>query len=202
LNSIRLRADRRPWIIHSLFQVLWVYGGIFNLAKGRSVCIAPSPSRHCRFGFLSIVKARWQGAARLQKSTPEAGKYSLRPRLPIARTGIPPYGLPSRGGSNMRLRLIFGPAFALLVLAAPGTLPTSASSITVNINVGSSISNGRGITCRDGERLLRNRGFRDVRRIDCRGRYFVYRGWRSGSRFEVVLRSRDGRVVSRRRISR
>lgn len=102
----------------------------------------------------------------------------------------------------MRLGYLVGPIVALLVLAAPGAAPVSASSVTVNINVGSSISSGRGITCREGERLLRNRGFRDVRRIDCRGRYFVYRGWRSGDRFEVVLRSRDGRVVSRRRISR
>lgn len=102
----------------------------------------------------------------------------------------------------MRMRIIVSLAVALLFLSSPNTLPASASSVTININVGSSISNGRGISCRDGERLLRNRGFRDVRRIDCRGRYFVYRGWRSGSRFEVVLRSRDGRVVSRRRISR
>ena len=102
----------------------------------------------------------------------------------------------------MRLRIIVGLAVALLFLSAPNVLPVSASSVTININVGSSISNGRGISCRDGERLLRNRGFRDVRRVDCRGRYFVYRGWRSGSRFEVVLRSRDGRVASRRRISR
>ena len=102
----------------------------------------------------------------------------------------------------MRMRIIVSLAVALLFLSAPNVLPASASTVTININVGSSISNGRGISCRDGERLLRNRGFRDVRRIDCRGRYFVYRGWRSGSRFEVVLRSRDGRVVSRRRISR
>lgn len=102
----------------------------------------------------------------------------------------------------MRLRIIVGLAVALLFLSAPNVSPSLANSVTINISVGSSISNGRGITCRDGERLLRSRGFRDVRRVDCRGRYFVYRGWRSGSRFEVVLRSRDGRVASRRRISR
>jgi len=102
----------------------------------------------------------------------------------------------------MRFRIVVGLALALLFLSAPNVPPSSANSVTININVGSSISNGRGISCRDGERLLRSRGFRDVRRIDCRGRYFVYRGWRSGSRFEVVLRSRDGRVVSRRRVSR
>lgn len=102
----------------------------------------------------------------------------------------------------MRLRFLAGLALAFLLLTAPGGFPASASNVTININVGSSLSSGRGITCREGERLLRNRGFRDVRLMDCRGRYFVYRGWRSGNRFEVVLRSRDGRVVSRRRISR
>lgn len=102
----------------------------------------------------------------------------------------------------MRLRFLIGSIFALLVLAAPAVEPAYARSVTVNINVGSSISSGRSISCREGERQLRNRGFRDVRRIDCRGRHFVYRGWRGGHRFEVVLRSSDGRVVSRRRISR
>lgn len=102
----------------------------------------------------------------------------------------------------MRLQFLVGPALALLLLGTPGGVPAPAGAVTININVGSSVSNGRGISCREGERLLRNRGFRDVRRIDCRGRHFVYRGWRGGSRFEIVLRSRDGSVVSRRRISR
>lgn len=102
----------------------------------------------------------------------------------------------------MRLRVFVISIVALFILVSPSVAPATARSVTVNINVGSSISNGRGISCWEGERLLRNRGFRDVRRIDCRGRYFVYRGWRSGTRFEVVLRQRDGRVISRRRISR
>ena len=72
----------------------------------------------------------------------------------------------------------------------------------INFRGNFSISNGRGITCAQGERRLRNRGWRDVRRIDCRGSHFVYRGWRGGNRYEVVLRSRDGRVVSVRRIRR
>lgn len=102
----------------------------------------------------------------------------------------------------MRLRVFIIAIIALFVTLAPSVAPATASSVTVNINVGSSISNGRGISCWEGERQLRNRGFRDVRRMDCRGRYFVYRGWRNGTRWEVVLRQRDGRVVSRRRISR
>jgi len=86
------------------------------------------------------------------------------------------------------------------LLLAPTILPVPADAVTANINVGSSINNGRGITCAQGERLLRNRGFRDVRRMDCRGRYFVYRAWRGNSRFEITIRSRDGRVVNIRRI--
>lgn len=88
------------------------------------------------------------------------------------------------------------------LLLAPAIMPVPADAVTININVGSSINNGRSITCAQGERLLRNRGFRDVRRIDCRGRYFVYRAWRGNSRFEITIRSRDGRVVNMRRISR
>lgn len=102
----------------------------------------------------------------------------------------------------MHLRVLIVLLLTILAFSVPNAAPAEANSVTININVGSSISNGRGISCWQGERLLRNRGFRDVRRIDCRGRYFVYRGWRSGTRFEVVLRQRDGRVISRRRISR
>lgn len=86
------------------------------------------------------------------------------------------------------------------LLLTPVVMPTPADAVTVNINVGSSVNNGRSITCSQGERLLRNRGFRDVRRMDCRGRYFVYRAWRGNSRFEITIRSRDGRVVNMRRI--
>lgn len=88
------------------------------------------------------------------------------------------------------------------LLLTPAILPVPADAVTVNINVGSSINNGRSITCSQGERLLRNRGFRDVRRMDCRGRYFVYRAWRGNSRFEITIRWRDGRVVNMWRIRR
>jgi len=100
----------------------------------------------------------------------------------------------------MRRRIL---AFAWLVLAAllpVAGLPAPAEAVTVNINIGTSLNNGRGISCAQGERILRNRGFRDVRRMDCRGRYFVYRAWRGGSRFEIAVRSSTGRVVDMRRI--
>ena len=47
----------------------------------------------------------------------------------------------------MRLRVFIIAIFALLVSLAPSVVTATASSVTVNINVGSSISNGRGISC-------------------------------------------------------
>jgi hypothetical protein len=92
---------------------------------------------------------------------------------------------------------------AVLLLTPAGPVaPAHAVTIDINIGTGTNLSSGRRITCREGERLLRNRGFRDVRRIDCRGRYFVYRAWRRNNRFEIALRSRDGRVVDMRRVRR
>ena len=102
----------------------------------------------------------------------------------------------------MKRTMIAAMAIVLGLFFAPALPATDAGAVTININIGSSISNGRGITCAQGERRLRNRGFRDVRRIDCWGSRFVYRGWRGGNRYEVVLRSRDGRVMSVRRIRR
>ena len=96
-----------------------------------------------------------------------------------------------------------GLAFSLLV--TPIGLPTSASAqtnININIGVGTNLNRGRGISCSQGERLLRNRGFRNIRRIDCRGRFFVYRAWRGNSRFEITVRQSNGRVVDMRRIGR
>lgn len=97
----------------------------------------------------------------------------------------------------------FSAALALSLLAAPVALPTQANaqtSVSVNIGIGTNLNRGRGISCSQGERLLRNRGFRDVRRVDCRGRFFVYRAWRGNARFEIAIRQRDGRVVDMRRI--
>lgn len=98
-------------------------------------------------------------------------------------------------------RLIHAVLVILLSFAvAPIAVPLPAQAVTVNINIGTNLSNGRAITCSQGERILRNRGFRDIRRIDCRGRFFVYRARRDGRRFEIAIRSWDGRVVDVRRI--
>jgi hypothetical protein len=92
---------------------------------------------------------------------------------------------------------------AVALMVSPVVIPQDAvAQIGINIGVGNSLNHGRGITCRQGERLLRNRGFRDVHMINCRGTFFNYRATRNGERFEISIRQRDGRIVEMRRISR
>lgn len=87
-----------------------------------------------------------------------------------------------------------------LGLAIPVVTLAPAQAVTVNINIGTSLNNGRAITCRDGERILRSRGFRDIRRVDCRGRFYVYRARFGARRFEIAISSHNGRVVDLRRL--
>ena len=102
------------------------------------------------------------------------------------------------------LKKNFFVALGLVVslLMTPVALPTAAIAQSVSITIGTNLNRGRGITCSQGERLLRNRGFRNIQRIDCRGRFLVYRAWRGNSRFEIAVRQSNGRVVDVRRISR
>lgn len=58
------------------------------------------------------------------------------------------------------------------------------------------------VSCGQGQRIMRNRGYWDVRVRSCGGRFHVYRAWRGNSRWEVWMRSSDGRIVDRRRIAR
>lgn len=94
-------------------------------------------------------------------------------------------------------------AFVLaLSLMLPVSAPAQAQALEINIHVGSSLNFGRAITCSQGQRLLQNRGFRNVRRIDCRGRTFIYHARRGNGRFEIALNSRTGRVTDVRRLRR
>ena len=99
-------------------------------------------------------------------------------------------------------RPLFACLALVLGLATPSVLPEPAHAVTIEISIGTNLNHGRAITCRQGERLLRNRGFRDIRRVDCAGRFFVYRARRGSGHFEIALRARDGRVVDVRRIRR
>ena len=91
---------------------------------------------------------------------------------------------------------------ALFLVVEPLAVPTPAEAVSINISIGSNLSGGRAISCAEGARRVRSRGFRDVRRIDCSGRVFVYRGWRGGRQYEIAVRRSNGRVVDVHRIGR
>jgi hypothetical protein len=78
------------------------------------------------------------------------------------------------------------------------------ASVTVNINIGNgtSLDSGRRITCAQGARLIRNRGFSGVTQRNCSGRTFRYEGSRRGNRYEISVRASDGRVTNYRRLAR
>ena len=99
-------------------------------------------------------------------------------------------------------RLLFACLGLALSFVLPITSPAPAHAVTININIGTSLNNGRAITCRDGERILRNRGFRDIRRLDCRGRFYIYHARRGAGRFEIAVSAHNGRVVDFRRLRR
>ena len=87
----------------------------------------------------------------------------------------------------------------VLVLSSP------SHAITIPLfefRIGSYVGDGKPINCRQGERFLRRRGFSSIRRIDCRGRYYIYQGSRRGSRYSITVRARDGRIVDFRRTLR
>lgn len=90
-------------------------------------------------------------------------------------------------------------AFSLIV---PVSIPAPAHAVSVSIHIGSNLNFGRAISCAQGQRLIQNRGFRNVRRIDCRGRTYIYHARRGNSRFEIALSARTGRVVDFRRLRR
>lgn len=93
-------------------------------------------------------------------------------------------------------------ALTLALMVEPLAVTTPAGAVSVNITVGTNLSGGRAITCAEGARRVRSRGFRDVRRIDCGGRFFIYHGWRGNRRYEIAVQRSNGRVVDVRRIGR
>ncbi|MBB3978345.1 hypothetical protein GGQ64_003579 [Rhizobium azooxidifex] len=99
-------------------------------------------------------------------------------------------------------RFVIASLFVALLATPPVLTPAPAEAVTINIHVGSNVSGGRSISCREGQRRLRNRGFRDVRIIDCHGRFFIYRAWRGSRRYEVAVNRHNGRVVDVRRLRR
>lgn len=100
--------------------------------------------------------------------------------------------------------LVLAGGLAVVFLLTPIGDPAPANAVTVNISIGNgtSLNFGRRISCVDGARLIRDRGFREVVPRDCRGRYFVYRASRGRHRYEISIDSRNGRVADFRRTGR
>ena len=88
------------------------------------------------------------------------------------------------------------------LLGLPVAMPRPAEAVSVSISIGTNLSGGRSISCAEGARRVRSRGFRNVRAINCSGRYFVYRGWRGNRQFEIAVRRSNGRVVDMRPVGR
>jgi len=102
----------------------------------------------------------------------------------------------------MRPSIVVRLGLVASLLVAGTSIPAGAISVNFNFGVGSNVSFGNRISCARGEQLLRDRGFLEIRRVDCRGRFFVYRGWRGGKRYEISIRASDGHVVDYRRVGR
>lgn len=106
---------------------------------------------------------------------------------------------------TMLRTLLAAVGLAAVSVLTPVTAPLPAAAqvtVTVEIGRGTYLGDRRRITCAEGEALLRRRGFRDIRRLDCRLRYFVYRASRGRNRYEIAIRARDGQVVDFRWLRR
>jgi hypothetical protein len=96
-----------------------------------------------------------------------------------------------------------GVAATILIGTAAAPTPAPAQvNIDINIGIGTNLSARQRVSCARGELLLRSRGFRNIERRDCRGRFFVYRATRRGDRFEIAIRASDGQIVDFRRVGR
>lgn len=92
--------------------------------------------------------------------------------------------------------------FAFAAVMAVGTVAETAPAFSqVNtVIVGTRINSGHRVRCAEGARLLRMRGFSNVRSLDCRGTHFLYRGDRFRRTYDVTVRSRDGRITNVRTV--
>lgn len=99
-------------------------------------------------------------------------------------------------------RLLLACLGLALGFVAQAAMPTFAQAATVDLKVGTSLNNGRAITCRDGKRALRSRGFRHIWCVDCRARSFVCSARYGDHRFEIAVNARNGRVVDLHRVRR
>lgn len=72
---------------------------------------------------------------------------------------------------------------------------SARAPLPASVSVGTNLSAGRRISCSEGARMLRARGFSNIRMIDCRGTRFVYHADRRGHRLRIEVNARNGRVT-------
>ncbi|MGE0006752.1 MAG: hypothetical protein AB7S92_14300 [Parvibaculaceae bacterium] len=89
--------------------------------------------------------------------------------------------------------------FAALLIAQPAA-PAQAK-VQIDITIGGTLWGKGKISCRQGARLLRDRGYYNVSMRDCRGRYYTYRAWRKNRYFQIAVDARNSRVVNRLRLN-
>jgi len=90
----------------------------------------------------------------------------------------------------------FAVLFAALTTFGVSSVALPAYSQGQSAHIGTRINNGHRVSCRQGVRLLRMRGFNNVRMLDCRGSHFLYLATRLGRSYEITVRSRDGRIIN------
>lgn len=79
-------------------------------------------------------------------------------------------------------------------------MPVATAPAQAGVNIDINIGGKNRISCRRGERIVENYGFRRVRPRDCSGRHYTYFGRRRGDNFLISVDSRRGRVVDVRRV--
>ena len=87
---------------------------------------------------------------------------------------------------------------AALAIAQP--IEPAQAKVVIDITIGGALWGNGKITCNQGSRLLRDRGYYNISRRDCWGRQYVYRAWRNNKYFQIIVDSRNARVVDRRRL--
>ena len=58
------------------------------------------------------------------------------------------------------------------------------------------------LSCGQGRRIVKNRGFRQITALDCRGRAYTYKGRKRGRWYTVEIKSSNGRVIRTSPINR
>jgi hypothetical protein len=56
------------------------------------------------------------------------------------------------------------------------------------------------VTCSAARNMLRRSGYRNVKAIDCKGRSFGFIAQRNGKRYQLIVSSRSGTIISRKRL--